>query len=294
MPVIIGVAKSAEELDQVFQVRRELSKSDELVDGWLVDRFDAYPTSINFIASKNGQTIGTLRVVLDSKVGVPESDYLITHHKDLPPYSNIMGCSMFFVDRDSSGRVSEGLLLMAVYFASSNYITHIYSLTDESSVSLFKRVGFKKIGDESNGKTPLLLDMRMVNDFFLHFIHKNRMQDFLQYYERWFFEDGETVILTGDKGEEAFIIVQGEADVQLQNGDHIATLKEGEIFGELALLTDEIRSADVFAKGELQVMVLPKKVFQEHLINNPKKVMGLLRLMGERTKSLISQLYSTH
>jgi hypothetical protein len=195
-----------------------------------------------------------------------------------------------------SETVTTGLLLMAVYFASSNYVTHILAPVETSLSPLLHSIGFENIDevytDQLTGleMQPLLLDMRRVNDFFLHFIHKNRMQDFIQYYERWFFKAGESVITAGEKGEEVFIIVQGEAEVKLPNGNRIGVLKEGEIFGELALLTDDIRSADVFAKTELQVMVLSKVVFREHLINNPKKVLSLLKLMGERTKSLISQL----
>jgi N-acyl-L-homoserine lactone synthetase len=305
MPVIVQVAKSIEDIDTVFKIRHKIAvKERQLVENrWvdkrLIDRFDTYPTTLSFLASKNGETIGTVRVTLDSKIGLPSDQYVSYRHK-IPSYSNVMNCSMFCLSTEHySKTVSTGLLLMAVYFASSNYVTHILSPIEKKFSSLLYSIGFEDIGDvyidnlTGLEMQPLILDMRKVNDFFLHFIHKNRMQDFIQYYERWFFEAGENIISAGDKGEEVFIIVQGEAEVKLKDGKTIGVLKEGEIFGELALLTDDIRSADVFAKTELQVMVLSKTVFREHLINNPKKVLSLLKLMGERTKSLISQLTKT-
>jgi len=304
MPIVVQVAKNIEDIDTVFKVRHKVAvKERKLVkDIWkdkrLVDRFDAYPTTTNFFASQNGEVIGSIRVTVDSLVGIP-SDSTITYKHKLPSYSNVMNCSMFCITEEHrNNSIANGLLLMAIYFASSNYITHILAPIEATYSSLFYSIGFEPIEGTSTYKDPLtslemqplILDMRKVNDFFLKFIHKNKIQDFIQYYERWFFKANENIISVGERGEEAFIIVQGEAEVRLPSGKVLATLKEGEIFGELALLTDDIRSADVFAKTELQVMVLSKKTFREHLIDNPKKVLGLLRLMGERTKALISQL----
>ncbi len=95
----------------------------------------------------------------------------------------------------------------------------------------------------------------------------------------------------GEIGQEAFIIIEGSAQVTLPGTDRVIDeLGAGDVFGELALLTDEPRSADIVATTDLQVMVLSKAVFVSHFLNQPKQALHLLRLMSTRTQSLMSQL----
>ncbi|CAK9043385.1 unnamed protein product [Durusdinium trenchii] len=58
------------------------------------------------------------------------------------------------------------------------------------------------------------------------------------------------VIKEGDPGDAFFIIRSGDAAVVV-GGRQVALLKEGDYFGENALLRDEPRSATILAKSEL-------------------------------------------
>ncbi|KAI8800558.1 cyclic nucleotide-binding-like protein [Cladochytrium replicatum] len=81
------------------------------------------------------------------------------------------------------------------------------------------------------------------------------------------FSDGDTVIRQGDRGDNFFIIESGEARVTQmdENGvEHESpiTLKKGQYFGELALITNEPRRATIIAKGRLKCASLGKRAFE--------------------------------
>ncbi|TMW66433.1 hypothetical protein Poli38472_004198 [Pythium oligandrum] len=83
------------------------------------------------------------------------------------------------------------------------------------------------------------------------------------------FKDGEYVIKEGDKGTTFYIIKSGSAMVMksVENGEkkQIATLSSGNFFGEMSLLRDEPRQADVIANGALECLSLNQAKFVELL-----------------------------
>jgi len=302
MPIKIVVAKTPKEIDEVFKIRHKVFVEEENLlsptkDKRLVDKFDALPTTKNLIVLVDDRVVGSFRMTLDSEVGLPADEYydFRTH---LPEDGYLMHGGMFCVTREyRSPRVTTDLLLMASYFGKSNGVTHVVAPINPQIARLLQRVGFKSVGDEfkepSTGAMmlPLTLDVAKLSDFFLKFVKKNQLQDFLGDYERYFYAKGEEVIRAGEDGEYAYLIIEGEAVVKLpKSHEVIATLKEGEVFGELALLTDEVRSADIVASKDLQVMTLSKPVFLKYFYNNPQQVQKLFKLMGRRTQRLITQL----
>ncbi|ETV90376.1 AGC/PKA protein kinase [Aphanomyces invadans] len=82
------------------------------------------------------------------------------------------------------------------------------------------------------------------------------------------FEDGQSVIKEGEPGSTFYIIKSGHAVVSKMSGStvvEIAKLSVGEFFGEMALLNDEPRKANVVASGSLECFVLERAKFVELL-----------------------------
>lgn len=135
---------------------------------------------------------------------------------------------------------------------------------------------------------PAILDVMNLNVFFAVFSEKNKLQNFIGHYENNFYRKGEVVVTAGDRGECLFVIVEGEADIFYPGRElSVAVLKEGDIFGEIALLTDEPRSATVIAKTELRAMTLNKETFSEYMHQHPDRLMLLLKTLGVRMNNLI-------
>ena len=73
------------------------------------------------------------------------------------------------------------------------------------------------------------------------------------------FRSGEVLFHAGDDGEAAFVVIEGAAEVLApvpRDGQILALLGRGELFGEIAALCDRSRTATVRARGELVVLRL--------------------------------------
>ncbi len=66
---------------------------------------------------------------------------------------------------------------------------------------------------------------------------------------------GQILMKQGDYSTELIAIEEGSADV-IQNGEKIASLKDGDLIGEMGLLQHEPRNADVIATSPMRVMKL--------------------------------------
>src|SRR5437588_4910059 len=67
--------------------------------------------------------------------------------------------------------------------------------------------------------------------------------------------EGQILMKQGDFSTELIAIQEGTADV-IQNGNKVASLKEGDLIGEMGLLERRPRNADVIATSPMRVMKL--------------------------------------
>jgi CRP-like cAMP-binding protein len=101
-----------------------------------------------------------------------------------------------------------------------------------------------------------------------------------------FINKGTTIFNQGEPGDSLYIIESGAINiVDTKNGDKlIATLKEHDVVGEMALITDEPRSFKAITAEDTRVWIILKEHFERLLIISP-------RLAGE-TKDLINNRIS--
>lgn len=80
------------------------------------------------------------------------------------------------------------------------------------------------------------------------------------------FQPGEILIGEGDDGQNAFFLYSGTAAAyKVLNGDErrLGTLNEGQLFGEMAYLLKETRTATVRAETEVVALVLPPEMLEQ-------------------------------
>lgn len=73
-----------------------------------------------------------------------------------------------------------------------------------------------------------------------------------------------------------FVVAEGEAAVSV-GGDTVATLKPGDHFGELALITEDERTATVTAITDMRVLVIAFYDFRDFAMANPEVTWKLLQ-----------------
>lgn len=107
------------------------------------------------------------------------------------------------------------------------------------------------------------------------------------------YANGEIVVRQGEIGDCMFVIQKGQLEVLRSGKDgevRVATLEEGEIFGEMAIFEREVRSATVRALGEARVMTVDKKTFLRRVQEDPSLAFNLVRMMSRRIRKLSGEI----
>ncbi len=99
------------------------------------------------------------------------------------------------------------------------------------------------------------------------------------------FSEGEDVIVEGEAGDEFFVIGNGRASVLRKDSD-VATLGDGDFFGELALFDPAPRNATVRAATALNVLVLSREGLRQVLDRLPSLRDAVLQGMARRLHEL--------
>jgi len=95
-------------------------------------------------------------------------------------------------------------------------------------------------------------------------------------------DDGEMIIAQDSLGGALYILKEGSARVSIHDritGEvrELATLRCGELFGEMTLIDDMLASAEVVAVGPVELLVLPRRKFDDLLAHNPVLAVKVFR-----------------
>lgn len=102
------------------------------------------------------------------------------------------------------------------------------------------------------------------------------------------YERGDTVFRQGDPGTCLYLIASGVVKITRQHTDGreiiLALLEVGDVFGELALLDGETRSADAVVQASGELLVLDRDPFLDYLDKHPKVAARLLATLSRRLR----------
>ncbi len=108
--------------------------------------------------------------------------------------------------------------------------------------------------------------------------------------EKRMFSAGEMLMRQGETGEEAYLILKGKVQVFIETDDRrvdLATLKEGDVIGEMALISKEklTRSASVEALERTEAAVLTKHVISQNLKKLPPYMEKIVSTLTDRLRA---------
>ena len=111
--------------------------------------------------------------------------------------------------------------------------------------------------------------------------------------ERLTFQAGQALIRQGDMGDAAYVIMDGQADVQVETPQGpltVAHLKRNDFVGEMAILCDVPRTATVIATEQLVTLRIAKELFFRLVTEFPQMAVEIMRVLAQRVEKTTADL----
>jgi CRP-like cAMP-binding protein len=98
-----------------------------------------------------------------------------------------------------------------------------------------------------------------------------------------FCQKGSIIFSEGDPGDVMYAVVEGEVEIRV-NGVAVSIVKEGEVFGEMAMIDKKPRSASAIASSDCKLVVINEQRFNFLLQQTPMFVTQIMKVMADRLR----------
>lgn len=103
--------------------------------------------------------------------------------------------------------------------------------------------------------------------------------------ERRFVPEGTLVMRQGDQGNSAYLLQSGMVSVYVDHDGRrieLAKLEMGQIFGEMALIFDDPRTASVVALEDCNLIVITRQTFKQKLDRSDPTIRAIVVMLTQR------------
>ena len=146
--------------------------------------------------------------------------------------------------------------------------------------TLYVQRGPKRVGDGQAEARSILRSEPMFDC-----LNDAQLENVLQHAQIHHYGRGERLIQEGHQSDSMFIMLRGTAAVSVAKngtGIRVGVMRQGDVFGEISLLTGEPRSATVRADDDCAVLEISKPVMAEVLRESPQCLTALSELLAKR------------
>ena len=102
--------------------------------------------------------------------------------------------------------------------------------------------------------------------------------------EARFFKAGTTIFREGEEAHELFVIKTGEVRIQIGNRT-VSELSADHIFGEMALIDNQPRSASAIAVTDVELVPVSEKQFLFLVGQTPYFALKVMRVLAQRLRA---------
>jgi len=108
------------------------------------------------------------------------------------------------------------------------------------------------------------------------------------------YEAGDLIMREGDIGEEAYVIISGKVEVHksgVKGEVRLDTLGKGNVIGEMALISNNVRSATIHAIDKTELAIITKEVMEQGLSQLPSWLSNVINCLTERLLNVNQQVH---
>lgn len=98
------------------------------------------------------------------------------------------------------------------------------------------------------------------------------------------YETGDTIVRKGEGGIGFYLVLDGSVEIK-SDGTTLSKLGPGQFFGEMSLLDNQPRSADVVAIEPSRCLILTAWSFNALISNNPRISLKMLQEFARRLRN---------
>ncbi|MEZ0612098.1 cyclic nucleotide-binding domain-containing protein [Fibrella sp. WM1] len=217
------------------------------------------------LSAKSPRSVyATLLALTDTALPLPDRLKLLAPHADASPTPLL---DDILTERTQTFTTWTVLMAQAATQPDSPQPTPMHHATDTATVSTIERVF-------------LLKNSRLFSD-----TPANVLASIAPIMKEVTFTDGEAIVQQGDIGTSLFVLFDGQVGVY--TGDTLlAELGRGDVFGELALLDAEPRSATVTAQGDVLAFRIDQDDFYDLMEERPEVLRNIIGLLSRRIRTL--------
>jgi len=124
------------------------------------------------------------------------------------------------------------------------------------------------------------------NELLFASLSDSEIKDIVEHDPIIVFGDAETIVRQGDVGGSMYVVLEGICSVQVQLTSaskkriELAELGKGDVFGEMASLTDEPRKASIVANGHVMLQEISQRMINDQFLRNADAMEAFARLFS--------------
>jgi CRP/FNR family cyclic AMP-dependent transcriptional regulator len=99
------------------------------------------------------------------------------------------------------------------------------------------------------------------------------------------YRSGQIIFKEDDPGDYLYVVKSGEVDIRVRNA-LAETVRAGGVFGEMALMDKQARSATAVARSDCEVVPIDEKRFLALVEEIPAFALDLMKLLAQRLRTM--------
>jgi CRP-like cAMP-binding protein len=292
MPIVIKQARTSQQLVDILEHRHRCHFQ---LDGKLVDHMDVLPSTMNTVAYLDNRVAGSARSVLYEKTNSScnEPYSFSDSSQKLSGLIGYIDMVCLSISEHLFPTIFLYLLKMCIYQLAQNGFKHIFFLAPETMSAQVKTLGFSAVSAPDKGFIPNVLHTA---DFIKTFEAGFADREILRFQEIFYytvFEPGEIMVVEGERGNNAYVSENGEVEVIVKTKEGLVSISHiptGQLIGEIAMITNEPRTASLICKETTACVSFDRGDFLRILYAEPHRSIDIFKILSRRILSSNKQI----